>query len=102
MTENDLQRVYTYSKYSTDSEIITDKGFVNIDNGQMDRTHWVCFIVKENRSCYFHSFVGSPDNFLLKHLSKPLIYRFYKIQDNNSKLCGSYSLYFFYLIERMD
>ena len=36
---NDLQRVYNYHKYPRDSKIITDKGFVNIDNGSLGGTH---------------------------------------------------------------
>ena len=60
------------------------------------------FIVKDNKSFYFDSFGGQPDKFLSNQLSKPIIYHNYKIQDINSRLCGSYCLYFFYLIERMN
>ena len=102
MTESELQRVYNYSIYPRDSKIYTDRGFVNIDNGSQGGTHWTCFIVKDNKSFYFDSFGGSPDKFLLKQLPKPIIYHNYKIQDINSQLCGSYCLYFFYLIERMN
>ena len=68
----------------------------------MGGTHWTCFIVKYNKSFYFDSFGVQPDEFLLKQLPKPIINHFYKIQDINSKLCGSYCLYFFYLNERMN
>ena len=102
MNESQLQRVYNYSIYPRDSKIYTDKGFVNIDNGSRGGTHWTCFIVKDNKSYYFDSFGGQPDKFLLKQLPKPIIYHNYKIQDINSKLCGPYCLYFFYLIERMN
>ena len=47
-----------------------------------------------------HVFCQS-DNFLLKQLPKQIIYHINKTQDINSNLCGSYCLYFFYLIERM-
>ena len=102
MNERELQKVYNYPIYPRDSKIYSDKGFVNIDYGRMGGSHWVVFIVKDNKSFYFDSFGGAPDKFLLNQLPKPIIYHNYKIQDNDSKLCGSYCLYFFYLIERID
>ena len=60
------------------------------------------FLAKDNKSYYFDSFSGQPDEFLLNQLPKPIIYHNYKIQDTNSKLCGSYCLYFFYSIERTN
>ena len=102
MNESQLQKIYNYPIYPRDSKIYSDKGFVNIDNGLMGGSHWTCFIVKDNKSYYFDSFGGSPDKFLLKQIPKTIIYHNYKIQDINSKLCGSYCLYFFYLIERMN
>ena len=102
MNESELQRVYNYPIYPPDSKIYSDKGFVNIDNGSMGGSHWTCFLVKNNKSFYFDSFGGSPDKFLLNQLPKPVFYHNYKIQHTNSKLCGSYCLYFFYLIERMN
>ena len=102
MNESDLQKIYNYPIYPKNSKIYSDKGFVNIDDGRMGGTHWTCFIVKDNKSYYFDSFGVQPDKFLLNQLPKPIIYHNYKIQDINSFLCGSYSLYFFYLIERMN
>ena len=67
----------------------------------MGGTHWVCFYIKDNTSFYFDSFGGHLDKFLLKQLSKPIIYHNYKMQDLNSKLCGSFCLYF-YLIDWME
>ena len=95
MNESELQRVYNYEIYPRDSEIYSDKAFVNIDDGSQGGTHWTCFIVKDNKSFYFDSFGGQPDKFLLKQLPKPIIYHNYKRQHINSKLCGSYCLYFF-------
>ena len=46
------------------------------------------FIVKDDKSYYYDSFGGQPDNFLLKQLPKPIICHNYKIQDVISKLCG--------------
>ena len=102
MNESELQRVYNYEIYPRGSEKYSDKSFVNIDKGQMGGTHWTCFIVKDNKSYYFDSYGGQLDKFLLKQLHKPIIFHNFKIQDINSKLCGSYCLYFFYLIERMN
>ena len=102
MNESQLQKFYNYTIYPRDSKIYSDRGFVNIDNGSQGCTHWTCFIVKDNKSYYFDSFGVQPDKFLLNQLPKPIIYHNYKIQDINSFLCGSYCLYFFYLIERMN
>ena len=102
MNESKLQRVYNYPIYPKDSKLNSDKTFVNIDNGSQDGTHWTCFIVKNNKSYYFDSFGGQPDNFLLNQLPKPIKYHNYEIHDINSKLCGSYCLYFFYLYKRMN
>ena len=102
LNESQLQKIYNYPIYPRDSKIYSDRGFINIDDGKMGGSDWTCFIVKDNISYYFDSFGGSPDKFLLKQLPKPIIYHNYKIQDINSKLCGSYCLYFFYLIDRMN
>ena len=102
MNEFQLQSVYNYNIYPRDSKLYSDKGFVNIDNGSMGGSHWTCFLIKDKKSYYFDSFGGQPDRFLLNRLPKPIIYHNYKIQDIDSKLCGSYYLYFFYLIERMN
>ena len=102
MSESQLQKIYNYPIYPRDSKIYSDRGFVNIDNGSMGGSHWVCFYIKENKSFYFDRFGSNPDKFLLNQLPKPIIYHNYKIQDINSRLCGSYCLYFFYLFERMN
>ena len=102
MNESEIQKVYNYTIYPRDSKTITSKGFVNIDNGSQCGTHWTCFIVKDNKSFYFDSFGGQPDKFLLKQLPKPKSYHNYKTQDINSRLCRSYCLHFFCLIERMN
>ena len=102
MNESELQRVYNCEIYPRHSKIYSDKGFVNIDDGRMGGSLWTCFIVKDVKSYYFDSLGVAPDKFLLEQLSKPIIYHNYIIQDIDSKLCGSYCLYFFYLIERMN
>ena len=100
--ESQIQKTYNYPIYPRDSKMYYDKGFVNIDNGSMGGSHWTCFYIKDNKSYYFDSFGGHPDKFLLNQLTKTIIYHNYKIQDINSKSCGSYCLYFFYLNERMN
>ena len=102
MNESELEKICNYPIYPRDSKIHSDKGFVNINNGSQGGSHWICFIVKDNKSYYFDSFGGQPDKFLLNQLPKPIINHSYKIQNINSQLCGSYCLYFFYLIERMN
>ena len=94
MNESDLQRVSNYKTYPRDSKMYSDKCFVFIDNGSMGGTHWICFIVKDNKSVYFDSFGGQQYKFQLYQLPKTIIYHNYKIQDIHSKLCGSYCLYF--------
>ena len=74
MNESQLQNVYNYKIYPRDSKIITDKEFINIDNGSRGGSHWCAFYVKNNKSFYFDSFGGQPDKFLPKQLPKPIIY----------------------------
>ena len=81
--------------YPRDSQIKTTKGICNIDNGSQGGTHWVAF----EGSSYFDSFGGPPDQWLIKQLPKPIIYHNYIIQDIYSKMCGTYCLYFLYLLE---
>ena len=102
MNESELQRVYNYRIYPKNSKIYSERGFVDIDDGSMGGSHWTCFYIKDNKSFYYDSFGGNPDKFLLNQLPKMITYHNYKIQHINSKLCGSYCLYFLYLIERMN
>ena len=100
MSELELQRIHNYPTYPRDSKTYSDQVFVSIDHGRMNGSRWTCFIVKDKKSYYFDSFGGATDQFLLNQLPKPLLYNNYKIQYINSKTCGSYCLYFFYLIEK--
>ena len=102
MIESELQRVYIYHNYARDSKIYLDKGSINIDNGSRGGTHWNCFTVKDSKSFNFDSLGEPPDKLLLNDFPKPKTYHNYKNQVINSQLCGSYSLYFFYLNERMN
>ena len=102
MNESELQRDYKYPINPRGSRLYSDKRFVNIDDGFQGGSHWTCFIVQDNKSYFFDSFGVQPEKFVLIHLPKPITYHDYQNQDINSKLCGSYSLYFFNLIERMS
>ena len=101
MNEKELQAIHNYPKYPRGSKIYSDREFFNIDNGSQGGTHWTAFNFKNNKSFCFDTFGAQPDKFLLNQVPKPIIYQNYKIQDINSKLCGSHCLHFFYLIERM-
>ena len=79
---------FQQKKYST-------KGICNIDDGSQGGTHWVAF----NGSKYFDSFGGPPNKWLINQLPKPIIYHNYIIQGIHSKMCGTYCLYFLYLLE---
>ena len=79
----------------------SDKAFGKIDNGNLGGTQWLCFYMKDKKSYYFDSLGGGPYIFLLEQLPKPITYYNYKIQEINSRFCGTYCLYFFYVTERM-
>ena len=102
MNKSELQRVYNYHMHPRDSKIHSDRKFINIDNGSRSGTHWICFFfIKDTESFYCDSFGGEPDKTLHKQLPNLIKYHNYKIQEINSKLCGSFSLYFLISIERM-
>ena len=94
MKESDIQRVYKDPLNPRGSKTYSNKGFVNIDIGLQGVSHWCAFYIKKYKSFYFDTFGGAPDKFILNQLPKPVIYHNYKYQDINSKLCGSYCLYF--------
>ena len=48
MNGSELQKKHINPFYLRDSKIYTDKGFANIDNGDMGGSHWTCFIVKDH------------------------------------------------------
>ena len=79
MKGSELQRYYNYPIYPRVSKIITDKGFINLDDGRMEATPWGCFTVKDNNFYYSDNCGGQPGKFLLKQISKPIIYHNYKM-----------------------
>ena len=85
-----------------ETEITSETGFINIDDSSVGGSHCVCFRAKSKKSFSFDWFGGCPDKTLLDQLTKPISYYNYIIQDINSKLCGSYCLYSFHILERTD
>ena len=83
MNESQLQRVYNYPIHPDIRKCIPIK-------------------VLFNKSYNFDSFGDQADKISLNQLPKPIAFHKCKIQDINSKLCGTYCLYFFYLIERLN
>ena len=53
MNESQSQSFYSYPMYPPDSKISSDRGFVKIDDGRLNGTHWTCFIVKDRKKFYF-------------------------------------------------
>ena len=53
MNESELQRVYKFPTYPRDSKIYSDMGFVNVDDGSQNGTHWTCFMVKDKKILLF-------------------------------------------------
>ena len=61
MNESEIQKHYNHPIYPRGSNIYSDKGFVIVDDGSLNGTHWTCFIIKDNKSFYFDSFGDQPD-----------------------------------------
>ena len=96
------KKFFNYHFYPRFSKIITDKRFVNTDNGQLGGTHWTSFYKKDKRSFYFDSVGGQPGRFLLQQSPKLKIYHNSETRYMNPRLCGTVCLYFFITIERMN
>ena len=58
--------------------------------------------MKQKKFCYFDCFGGSADKFLHNQRPQSITFQSFKIRDVNSKICGTFCLYFFFLTERMD
>ena len=52
--------------------------------------------------CTLIIFGGQPGKVLLNQLAKPETFQIYKIQDIVNTLCGTYCIYIFSLIDRLD
>ena len=74
MNKSHLQKINNCPIYTRDSNFYSERGFVNIDNGNVGGSQWTSFIVRDNKSISYDSFGGQPDKFLLEQLPKPIIY----------------------------
>ena len=57
-------------------------------------------IQKILKSCFFDSFGGCPEKRLIQQIPKSITFDKYKIQDKDTRICCTYCLYFFDLIEK--
>ena len=96
------QNVYNYPMYPRDEEACPDKVFVYLDNGAKGGYDWTCFFKKHNKSVFFDSFGWQLDKILFTQSLKPVVYQNCEKQHKNSRLFGTYCLYFSYLINRMS
>ena len=55
----------------------------------MGDTQWLCFIVKDKKSCHVESFGEFADKFQLNLLPKPIAYHKIKNQGIRSRLHGT-------------
>ena len=76
MNGSDIQKVYNYCIDPRESKMNSDKGFVNIDNGEQIGTHWTIFYFKSiadsmnhagsaKKSIYIDSFGRAADKNLI-------------------------------------
>ena len=69
--ESHLQRIYNYAINPKDSKIFSDRGFVNIDNGQMGVVIGVRFTLKiTNQFTLTHSVVNQTNFFSNNYLNQ--------------------------------
>ena len=102
MNETVIQRVCTYPMDPRDSKITSDIGLVNVNNGSKGRTHCVCFFFKI-KITILSNLHRLADNMLnlypTLYLNQILIRK--KVQNKNSRFCGSYCFYFLNVKKRM-
>ena len=93
MNENDLERVFNYHIYSRGSKRITDKGFVNFDNGEQGGTHWTCIYIKDkNHSTLIRLEVLLMNFYLSNYRNQSLIIIMkFKIQIADYTVCVPYT-----------
>ena len=63
---------------------------INMSNSDTNGSHWVCFIIKDAKTCYyFDSFATPPPLEVMKFCGKrTIIYNDIQIQANTSTCCG--------------
>ena len=71
---------------------------INLDHSQNTGTHWIVVIVKSDEVIYFDSFGVEyiPKEIMerIKHSSKIIKTSIFRIQDNNSIMCGYFRILF--------
>lgn len=74
---------------------------LNIDDSKGQGTHWVGLFVKGNECYYFDSFGFEPPLEVKEYCSeKDGYFSSYKIQSRDEVICGHYSIYVIYELNR--
>ena len=58
MTRGELEKVYIFQNYPSNSRITADKGLVSVDNGSIGGTHRLCFYKNVTNQFTFIHLVG--------------------------------------------
>ena len=87
--------------YARHFETTNNIGIVNIDNGSLGGTIWICSYMKDKNFSHFEKFGGPLRFFYTDNYQTELLFIFLKkTQHIVGKLCGVFCLYFFYLKEK--
>ena len=65
---------------------------INFKDNKIIGTHWVLLFIDRNKAVYFHSFGIKyiPPEVLNKIKVKPITHNMFRMQDNDSVMCGFY------------
>ena len=69
---------------------------INIDDKKNKGTHWISLLINRNTALYFDSFGTAyvPEEVLIKIRYKSITQNIFRIQDNDSIMCGFYCIAF--------
>ena len=69
---------------------------INLDDKKSKETHWVSLFIDRNTAVYFDSFGTEyiPQEVLNKIRDKSITHNIFRIQDNESIMCGFYYITF--------
>ena len=69
---------------------------INLDHRKNTGTHWVVIFLKKNEVIYFNSFGVEyiPKEIMTKIGNKNIKNNIFRIQDNNSRICGYFCILF--------
>ena len=69
---------------------------INFDDKKSKKTHWVSLFIDINTAVYFDSFgiEYNPQEVLNKIWEKSVIHNIFRLQDNDSIVCGFYCIAF--------